>query len=116
MIADLFDPRAFAQVKIELNQSLKKMLRQLHETAEIPEIPVPTELNGELRPYQQLGLNWLVFLRQFGFGACLADDMGLGKTIQLIAYLLHVKNVEKPSISYPYRLPNICPRQLAKRT
>ena len=91
---DLFDPRAFAQVKIELNQSLKKMLRQLHETAEIPETPVPNELNGELRPYQQLGLNWLVFLRQFGFGACLADDMGLGKTIQLIAYLLHVKNVE----------------------
>ena len=33
-------------------------------------------------------------MRQFGFGACLADDMGLGKTIQLIAYLLHVKNVE----------------------
>lgn len=89
---EFFDPRAFAQVKIELNQSLKKMMRQLHGISEIPETPVPAELQGELRPYQQLGLNWLVFLRQFGFGACLADDMGLGKTIQLIAYLLHVKN------------------------
>ncbi len=91
------------------------MLRQLHETAEIPETPVPNELNGELRPYQQLGLNWLVFLRQFGFGACLADDMGLGKTIQLIAYLLHVKNVEAASNSFTDRLPYFCPWQLAKR-
>ncbi|MBS4195821.1 DEAD/DEAH box helicase [Lederbergia citri] len=88
---DEYDPRAFAKIKIELNQSLKKMLRQLNTISEIPEIKVPTTLSGELRPYQQLGLNWLVFLRQFGFGACLADDMGLGKTIQLISYLLHVK-------------------------
>ncbi|MBS4200671.1 DEAD/DEAH box helicase [Bacillus sp. FJAT-49732] len=88
---DEFDPRAFAQIKIELNQSLKKMLRQLNTISEIPIINVPDSLSGELRPYQQLGLNWLVFLRQYGFGACLADDMGLGKTIQLISYLLHVK-------------------------
>lgn len=88
---DEFDPRAFAQIKIELNQSLKKMLRQLNTVSEIPIINVPGSLSGELRPYQQLGLNWLVFLRQYGFGACLADDMGLGKTIQLISYLLHVK-------------------------
>jgi len=88
---DEFDPRAFAQIKIELNQSIKKMLRQLNTVSEIPIINVPGSLSGELRPYQQLGLNWLVFLRQYGFGACLADDMGLGKTIQLISYLLHVK-------------------------
>lgn len=36
-------------------------------------------------------MNWLLFLRENGFGACLADDMGLGKTIQMIAYFLHVK-------------------------
>ncbi|MBS4178084.1 DEAD/DEAH box helicase [Lederbergia citrea] len=89
---DEFDPRAFAQIKIELNQSLKKMLRQLNTISEIPVIPVSSELIGELRPYQHQGLNWLGFLRQYGFGACLADDMGLGKTIQLISYLLHVKN------------------------
>lgn len=92
---EFFDPRAFAKVKIELNQSLKKMLEQLHGAAEIPGTAVPAQLHGELRPYQQLGFNWLVFLRKFGFGACLADDMGLGKTIQLIAYLSHVKFVEK---------------------
>ncbi|MFC5466418.1 DEAD/DEAH box helicase [Lederbergia graminis] len=98
---DEFDPRAFAQIKIELNQSLKKMLRQLNTVSEIPVIDIPHNLDGQLRHYQQLGLNWLVFLRQFGFGACLADDMGLGKTIQLIAYLLHVKNEklsDKPAL------------------
>ena len=51
-------------------------------------------MNGELRPYQQLGMSWLLFLREHGFGACLADDMGLGKTVQMIAYLLHVKEHE----------------------
>ena len=53
---------------------------------------VPEGLQGELRPYQQLGMSWLWFLRQYGFGAVLADDMGLGKTVQLIAYLLKVKD------------------------
>lgn len=43
---------------------------------------------GELRDYQRDGLAWLHFLRDFGFGGCLADDMGLGKTVQVLA-LLH---------------------------
>ena len=40
-----------------------------------------------LRHYQKEGLGWLHFLRDFGFGGCLADDMGLGKTVQVIALL-----------------------------
>jgi superfamily II DNA or RNA helicase len=47
----------------------------------------PEEFNGELRPYQKDGLGWINFLRQFGFGGCLADDMGLGKTIEVLALL-----------------------------
>ena len=55
--------------------------------------PWPSQhLPGDLRPYQQAGLNWLGFLDALGFGACLADDMGLGKTIQLLAFL----SVKKP--------------------
>ena len=42
---------------------------------------------GTLREYQREGLGWLSFLKQFGFGGCLADDMGLGKTIQVLALL-----------------------------
>ncbi|MEX2672374.1 MAG: DEAD/DEAH box helicase [Phycisphaeraceae bacterium] len=47
----------------------------------------PREFNGELRPYQRDGLAWLHFLRELGFGGCLADDMGLGKTVQVLALL-----------------------------
>lgn len=47
---------------------------------------------GTLRPYQQSGLNWLYFLHQLGFGACLADDMGLGKTVQVLALLQALKD------------------------
>jgi non-specific serine/threonine protein kinase len=49
--------------------------------------PVPKNFNGELRPYQKAGLDWLHFLHDYGFGGCLADDMGLGKTIQVLAFL-----------------------------
>ncbi len=54
-------------------------------------LPVPAGFRGVLRPYQLRGFRWLVFLRAWGFGACLADDMGLGKTVQALAFLLHEK-------------------------
>ena len=89
---ELENPKAFAKIQIELNRQWKQMVKQLSEVHDIPLEPVPDGLNGELRPYQQLGMSWLWFLRQYGFGAVLADDMGLGKTVQLIAYLLKVKD------------------------
>ncbi len=46
---------------------------------------------GKLRPYQSKGVSWLLSMKDYGIGACLADDMGLGKTIQIIAMLLHEK-------------------------
>jgi SNF2 family DNA or RNA helicase len=88
---ELENPKAFARIQIELNRQWKQMINQLAEIKEIPVETVPAGLHGELRPYQQLGMSWLWFLRQYGFGACLADDMGLGKTVQLISYLLMVK-------------------------
>ncbi|MDR2097386.1 MAG: DEAD/DEAH box helicase [Spirochaetaceae bacterium] len=42
---------------------------------------------GSLRPYQEYGVRWLDYLREYGMGGCLADEMGLGKTIQVIALL-----------------------------
>ncbi|NVB80726.1 MAG: DEAD/DEAH box helicase [Kofleriaceae bacterium] len=46
---------------------------------------LPKGFNGELRPYQQRGVDWLAFCREAGLGCVLADDMGLGKTIQALA-------------------------------
>ncbi|MGE8207073.1 DEAD/DEAH box helicase [Heyndrickxia sp. NPDC080065] len=92
-----FDPRAFAKIQIELNRSIKALIGQLTDMTNIPQLEVPFEFQGTLRPYQIQGYSWLAFLRPFQFGAILADDMGLGKTIQLIAYLLHVKNTFDPA-------------------
>jgi SNF2-related domain/SNF2 Helicase protein/Helicase conserved C-terminal domain len=56
--------------------------------ASIDDLPQPENFDGELRPYQLKGMQWLSFLSRLGLGACLADDMGLGKTIQMIALWL----------------------------
>ncbi|MEG9296061.1 DEAD/DEAH box helicase [Mangrovibacillus sp. Mu-81] len=93
---DEYDPYTYARIQLELNRSLKKLVSQLTNVSSIPLVETPEDFHGELRPYQQLGMSWMLFLRKFGFGACLADDMGLGKTVQLITYLLHVKTTEKP--------------------
>lgn len=87
---------------LEIQQSLKAYMEQLLEKKGLPAVPIPLSLQTELRPYQLEGFEWLVFMRQQGFGACLADDMGLGKTVQLITYLLHIyesaADYTKPSI------------------
>ncbi len=51
----------------------------------------PEGFVGTLRPYQEQGLGWMSFLRDFQWGGCLADDMGLGKTVQVLALLLDRK-------------------------
>src|SRR5690606_16538600 len=66
-------------------------LSQLQNVSEIPLMETPSLFLGELRPYQQQGSSWLLFLRSYGLGAVLADDMGLGKTIQYMAYLASIK-------------------------
>ena len=90
-IDELDDPKTFGKIQIELNRNWKRMVKGLRDLKELPLEDVPEALHGELRPYQQLGMSWLLFLRQYGFGGTLADDMGLGKTMQLITYLLKVK-------------------------
>ncbi|WP_243291935.1 DEAD/DEAH box helicase [Bacillus sp. FJAT-47783] len=100
-VEDSDDLRAFANIQIELNAHMKALVEQMKKIDNIPVVQVPRSFQGELRPYQHQGVNWLLFLRKFGFGACLADDMGLGKTIQMITYFLYVKeheNVEAPAL------------------
>jgi superfamily II DNA or RNA helicase len=80
-------------------QALRKLVKQLSGQTELPAVPVPTSVQASLRPYQQQGLNWLQFLRQYSLGGILADDMGLGKTLQT---LVHIQ-VEKDEgrLKYP---------------
>ncbi|MEO4054093.1 DEAD/DEAH box helicase [Solibacillus sp. CAU 1738] len=85
----------------EMQKSLQNYLQQLQEKQGLPAVETPNHLQATLRPYQQQGFEWLVFMREQKFGACLADDMGLGKTVQTISYLLYTfyeLNVTNPAI------------------
>lgn len=74
----------------EMQRSLKEYVDQLQHKKGLPKVAAPKKLQTVLRPYQQEGFEWLVFMREQQFGAVLADDMGLGKTVQLISYLLYM--------------------------
>ena len=73
---------------VEAGNWLKDILKGLREPETLAMKNSCTLLKTTLRPYQQTGVNWLMFLSELGLGACLADDMGLGKTIQVLAFLL----------------------------
>jgi SNF2 family DNA or RNA helicase len=75
----------------ELAANLRRHLDVLLRKEQLPLLAQAHTFQGALYGYQQYGVSWLLFLRQLGMGACLADDMGLGKTIQLIAYVLYLK-------------------------
>ena len=72
---------------------LQELNRKLQDFSGITPISPPANFNAELRNYQEHGLAWLQFLREFNFSGILADDMGLGKTVQTLAHLL----IEKQS-------------------
>ena len=61
----------------------------------IPAARVPKATDTWLRPYQRLGVDFLVWAARSIGGALLADDMGLGKTLQLLAALAALRVGEK---------------------
>ncbi|XP_023131538.2 SWI/SNF-related matrix-associated actin-dependent regulator of chromatin subfamily A containing DEAD/H box 1A [Amphiprion ocellaris] len=62
----------------------------------------PSVLNSQfqLKPYQLIGLKWLLLLHKHKLSGILADEMGLGKTIQAIAFLaqLYQDGIEGPHL------------------
>jgi SNF2 family DNA or RNA helicase len=69
-----------------LDDSFAKV-RQCDELMKGSEIPIPILEGIKLRPYQEIGFQWLHALSKKGLHGCLADDMGLGKTLQALALL-----------------------------
>ena len=45
---------------------------------------LPFLLRGQLREYQEVGLQWLVAMEARKLNGILADEMGLGKLLKLI--------------------------------
>ena len=81
--------------RLGLDESSVQAVRELRQKVArfkgLPRVTPPRGLKGELRPYQQQGLDFLAWTSSLGMGAVLADDMGLGKTIQALAWLLHLR-------------------------
>ena len=88
-------------VSFEASGALQELVGALTNNQAIAPLATPESFQGQLRPYQERGVAWLAFLERWGLGACLADDMGLGKTIELICFLLYLKEeeaLEKPTL------------------
>ena len=74
--------------------ALKKLRKNLSEQKETAKKEKPEGLQADLRPYQQVGYEWMATLAENDLHGILADDMGLGKTIQTLALLLASKGSE----------------------
>ncbi len=75
------------QLRWHGGEKIRALAKKLGRFSGIEPVKLPDQFQGELRPYQQDGLNWLQFLREYDFGGILADDMGLGKTVQALSHL-----------------------------
>ena len=95
----LLDALLASQGAVETDAAFDKARAALRRFEGIKALAPPRGFTGQLRDYQALGLGWMAFLRDFGFGGCLADDMGLGKTVQVLA-LLEARRAaaKKPSL------------------
>jgi superfamily II DNA or RNA helicase len=83
LLGDLIDEQLNPEVFREIEEKKKRLL----SFTSIKDVAPPPMLQAKLRNYQQAGLNWLNFLREYSWGGILADDMGLGKTLQALALI-----------------------------
>ncbi len=99
-VADL-EAHSYGVFSVTGGKELLETGKKIKNFRGIEDVAIPAGLNAELRGYQQKGLNWLQFLREFRFAGILADDMGLGKTIQTLTHLLtekHAGRLTKPCL------------------
>lgn len=106
---ELIRLNAFDEIEVQSSELAPNLLKELTEF-KMPKEANIDGLQGQLRSYQNVGLQWLWFLYQHGLSGLLCDDMGLGKTHQSMALFAAVINEfkEKKSEKTP-RFLVICP-------
>jgi len=85
--AGLLDALLAAQPEVAFDAGFARVRERLQNFQGVKAMEQPAGFVGQLRHYQQEGMGWMEFLREFGFGGCLADDMGVGKTAQVLGTL-----------------------------
>ncbi len=79
---------AYEGAPVRVEESLRRVFRELINPKPTA---LPQGLTATLRPYQEAGYQWLYHNFRAGFGSLIADDMGLGKTVQVLGFLLRLK-------------------------
>jgi len=85
--ASLLDALLAAQPDVRVDELFQRVRQRMRTFTGVKTAAQPAGFVGQLRDYQCEGLGWMEFLREFGFGGCLADDIGVGKTAQVLATL-----------------------------
>lgn len=91
-------------VSYNTSDTYARLLNEMKTGRPLENVEIDKKFESTLRGYQKDGVNWMYFLRKYGFGGILADDMGLGKTLQTLV-ALKTGNFTKPSLV-------ICPKTL----
>jgi hypothetical protein len=105
--AFLLDAMLAEREFVSFDKTFAKFRERIRQFDGIEPRAVCPSFQGELRPYQLEGHNWLHFLRDFGLGGCLADDMGLGKTVQVLAMLDTWRQDRKRKKKQPEHRPSL---------
>jgi SNF2 family DNA or RNA helicase len=102
---------------LDIAPSLLENLDVLQNQAGLDDVELPETFLAELRPYQKIGLAWLMFMQRVRLGACLADDMGLGKSVQVIALFetLRSRHLKTPGTPSPWPALLVVPRTLVSQ-
>lgn len=98
--ASLLDAFLAAQPDAAVDATFRQARERLRSFEGVGALDPPEGFVGHLREYQMEALGWMKFLREFGFGGCLADDMGLGKTVMVLALIQsrRVSGEQNPSL------------------
>lgn len=109
MRLNAFFPINLLQEEGESFESSNQLLKNL-TTLTTPEKPDMGGLISHLRPYQEIGVEWLWFLYGQGLSGLLCDDMGLGKTHQAMALLASITNLYRSHAEgSPHHFLIVCP-------
>jgi superfamily II DNA or RNA helicase len=100
--AALMQLTAVGSIRLEIDKK-KPWAADLQNMLELkPTSPLApmTGFTSVLRPYQHIGISWLLFLCDNGFGGLLCDDMGLGKTHQILGLICALREQRRQTAPF----------------
>jgi len=86
-----FNTSGSFRVVVKGQKRTKGILEKLLDLSPARPLKPLKGLSSNLREYQAIGLQWLLFLYDNRFGGLLCDDMGLGKTHQVLAMIVAIR-------------------------